>query len=60
MWHMEQRIKILSIVLEHEIFNKYHSVYRADKTPHWLLTFLEKIMPGKSGNNIVVFKKKTK
>jgi 2-polyprenyl-3-methyl-5-hydroxy-6-metoxy-1,4-benzoquinol methylase len=41
-------------------FNKYHSVYRADKTPHWLLTFLEKIMPGKSGNNIVVFKKKTK
>jgi SAM-dependent methyltransferase len=38
-------------------FNRYQSVYQASRLPVWLLRALEKIVPGRPGNLLLVFKK---
>jgi len=39
------------------IFWKYHSLYLIKRLPVWLVSVLEKILPGSPGNMVIIFEK---
>lgn len=39
------------------LFGKYHSLYQAQRFPHWLVKIMEATIPGKPGNLMIAFKK---